>query len=139
MGILTVLATIVFVFVCTALVLVILIQPGKGEGMAALGGMSTQIFGGGGAVTFLAKLTTGLAIAYMVLVIVLTRLYQPTHIGTVEQQSAPIPEAPSAASGSATPSGQASGSATTTTPAPAASGSSATTTTPAPAPASGGN
>ena len=68
----------IFVVVCMFLIIVILLQPGKGEGLGALGGMSAQFFGGGGAVSFLAKVTTGFAIAYMVLVILLAKVSQPS-------------------------------------------------------------
>ena len=74
-----------FVVVCLFLIIVILLQPGKGEGLGALGGMSTQMFGGGGATSFLAKITTGFAVGYMVLVILLAKLTQPS----TEIQSAP--------------------------------------------------
>lgn len=99
MGILTALATVIFVFVCAALVLAILIQPGKGEGLSGLTGMSQQMFGGG-AMTFLAKVTTGLAIAYMVLVILLAKLLQPprievpSQISTSPTETKPTPSAP---------------------------------------------
>jgi protein translocase SecG subunit len=83
MGIITALATVLFVIVCAALVLAIIIQPGKGEGLSALTGMSQQMFGGG-AMTFLAKVTSGLAIAYMVLVVLLAKLLQPTRIEVPE-------------------------------------------------------
>ena len=66
----------------------ILLQPGKGEGLGARGGMSAQFFGGGGAVSFLAKVTTGFAIAYMVLVILLAKVTQPSaEIETVPRTS----------------------------------------------------
>ena len=79
-----------FVVVCIFLIIIILLQPGKGEGLGALGGMSTQFFGGGGATSFLAKVTTGLAVTYMVLVILLAKVSQPT--SEVET----VPSAPAA-------------------------------------------
>lgn len=63
--------TILLVFhviVSILLILVILIQPGKGDGLGALtGGGSSAVFGGRGAMTFLHKLTTALAILFFLL------------------------------------------------------------------------
>lgn len=66
--------TVLFVIVCVMMILAILIQPGKGEGLGAIAGMSTQTFGGAGPTSFLSKLTAGIAVAYMVLVIALGRV-----------------------------------------------------------------
>jgi preprotein translocase subunit SecG len=93
MAFISAILTSFFVVVCLLLIIVILLQPGKGEGLGALGGMSTQFFGGGGATTFLAKLTTGLAIGYMVLVIFLAKVSQPsTDIETVPSIPVPLSE-----------------------------------------------
>jgi preprotein translocase subunit SecG len=65
-------AWVVFhVIVCIALVLVVLMQSSKGEGLAgtAMGGgsgLSGAVFGGRGAASFLSKATTVLAILFMV-------------------------------------------------------------------------
>lgn len=57
--------TIVHVFVAFFMVLVVLLQSGRGGGMgAAFGGASGQIFGGRGAAPFLAKVTTGAAVVF---------------------------------------------------------------------------
>lgn len=55
------------VIVCIALILIVLLQRGKGAEMgAALGGGSSQtLFGSRGATTFLGKLTTTAAIIFM--------------------------------------------------------------------------
>ena len=55
------------------MILVILLQPGKSD-IAALGGAGGGFMGGGGATSFLSKVTSGLAITYMVMVIVLGKL-----------------------------------------------------------------
>ena len=59
----------VHVVVSVFLIFVILLQPGKGAGMAAFsgggGGASTTAFGGRGSVTFLSKVTTVCAIVFM--------------------------------------------------------------------------
>jgi preprotein translocase subunit SecG len=62
-------AWIIFhVIVCVALVLVVLMQSSKGEGLAGSafsGGISGAVFGGRGAASFLSRATTYLAIAFM--------------------------------------------------------------------------
>ncbi len=60
--------TIVHVFVCVALIMIVLFQSGKGADMgAAFGGGSSQtLFGSTGASTFLSKATTVAAIIFMV-------------------------------------------------------------------------
>jgi preprotein translocase subunit SecG len=61
------LITIVHVFVCFFLILVVLLQAGKGGGMGIAFGSSTssQVFGGRGAGSFLEKLTAGTAVMFM--------------------------------------------------------------------------
>ncbi len=57
------------VIVSVFLIFVILLQPGKGDGMAAFsggGGSSQTVFGGRGSVTFLSKVTTVCAVIFMV-------------------------------------------------------------------------
>ena len=58
------------VAICTGLVLVVLMQSSKGEGLAGTalgggGGMAGAVFGGRGAASFLSKATTILAILFM--------------------------------------------------------------------------
>jgi preprotein translocase subunit SecG len=62
---------------CVLLVILVLLQQGKGADMGATigGGGSSSVFGGAGAVDFVAKLTTGLAITFMVTSILLVRAY----------------------------------------------------------------
>ena len=81
--------TVLFVIVCVLMILAILIQPGKGEGLGAIAGMSNQTFGGAGPTSFLSKLTAGIAVAYMVLVIALGRV---SGGGTDITPAAPEPE-----------------------------------------------
>jgi preprotein translocase subunit SecG len=71
---LTTLVLIIHVIVCIALILIILLQTGKGADIgAAFGGGSSQtVFGSGGATTFLSKVTIGAAVVFMVTSIVLT-------------------------------------------------------------------
>jgi preprotein translocase subunit SecG len=62
----TILVTIIHVFVCAFLILVILLQQGRGGGLgAAFGGASQQVFGGAGAGNFLTKLTEAAAFTFM--------------------------------------------------------------------------
>jgi preprotein translocase subunit SecG len=63
-----ILLTIIHVIVCIALILIVLLQTGKGADMgAAFGGGSSQtLFGSSGASTFLGKATTIVAVVFMV-------------------------------------------------------------------------
>ena len=78
---------IVYVLITTVLVLVVLLQAGKGGGMgSALGGGASQsVFGGGGGADFLAKLTQGLAVGFMVCAVYLA--YASTHSGSDRLQA----------------------------------------------------
>jgi preprotein translocase subunit SecG len=63
--------TLVLVFLhvvaSIALILIVLLQKGKGASMgAAFGGSSQTVFGSGGAAPFLSKLTAGAAIVFMI-------------------------------------------------------------------------
>jgi preprotein translocase subunit SecG len=52
--------------VCIALILIVLLQRGKGAGMGAVfGGSSQTVFGSAGAAPFLTKVTAGAAIVFM--------------------------------------------------------------------------
>src|ERR687894_315094 len=59
--------TILHIVVCIGLILVVLLQTGKGAEIGAVfgGGSSSTIFGSSGAGNFLTKLTTGMAIIFM--------------------------------------------------------------------------
>lgn len=59
--------TFIHVTVCIFLILVVLLQTGKGSDIAAaFGGSSQTAFGARGATTFLSKLTTGAAVLFMI-------------------------------------------------------------------------
>ena len=78
MGIIIGFALVIFVPLCVILTLVILLQDSKGEGLSssAFGGAEMQsVLGGRGAATFLGKLTTWLAIAFMIISLFLMRFY----------------------------------------------------------------
>ena len=69
---------VLFVIACVAMIFVILLQAGKGQGLAgAFGGAASgAVFGGRGAATFLSRATSILAIAYMVLCLLISVLYK---------------------------------------------------------------
>jgi preprotein translocase subunit SecG len=71
------------VVVSVFLIFVILLQPGKGDGMAALGGggNANSVFGGRGSVTFLAKVTEVCAVIFMITS--LTLAYRSSHSDSV--------------------------------------------------------
>ena len=59
--------TVLHILVCVALIMIVLLQAGKGAEMgAAFGGASQTIFGSSGAMGFLTKLTTIAAIIFMI-------------------------------------------------------------------------
>jgi len=62
-----ILLSIIHVLVCLILVLIVLLQSGKGADLAGAfgGGGSQTAFGARGTATFLSKLTTGAAIIFM--------------------------------------------------------------------------
>ena len=67
---------ILHVCVCVALILIVLLQKGKGAGMgAAFGGSSQTVFGSAGATTFLHKVTTIVAVVFMLTSLGLSLLF----------------------------------------------------------------
>src|SRR5208282_4413654 len=66
------------VVACIALILIVLLQTGKGAEMgAAFGGASQTLFGGTGGGSFMGKLTTGAAIVFMITSLLLSYMYKP--------------------------------------------------------------
>lgn len=67
---------VVYIFVCFFLILVVLLQQGKGADIAGAfgGGGSQTAFGARGATTLLHKLTTGAFVGFIVLALALTLL-----------------------------------------------------------------
>jgi preprotein translocase subunit SecG len=64
---------VIHVFACLFLIVVVLLQTGKGADMGAVfGGGSQTLFGSGGAGNLLTKLTTGTAIAFMITSLILS-------------------------------------------------------------------
>jgi preprotein translocase subunit SecG len=64
----SILLIVIHVVVCLALIMIVLLQTGKGADMGAAfgGGASQTLFGSSGASTFLSKATTGAAIVFMI-------------------------------------------------------------------------
>jgi len=91
------------------LVLIVLLQSGKGADIgAAFGGGSSQtVFGGRGAATFLSKLTTAFAVLFMLSSLSLAVLSSQTRTSSViedrptQSQSVPAPPVPAAPAQSA--------------------------------------
>ena len=84
--------TIVHIIACIVLILVILLQAGKGASMgAAFGGSSQTVFGSSGPASFLGKLTTGIAVLFMFTSMGLS--YAAVHKGKTVMDAAPRPAA----------------------------------------------
>lgn len=92
--------SILHVLIASGLILIVLLQSGKGADIgAAFGGGSSQtVFGGRGAATFLSKATTVLAVLFMVMSIALTLLASQRERTTVmpAEQPKPASSAPAA-------------------------------------------
>jgi preprotein translocase subunit SecG len=69
----TTLLVIIHVIVCLALIMIVLLQTGKGADMGAAfgGGGSQTLFGASGASTFLTKATTAAAVIFMLTSLIL--------------------------------------------------------------------
>lgn len=89
---------ILYILDCLLLIGIILLQPGEGGDLAAaFGGASSQTaFGARGSATFLQKLTTSLAVIFMVLSIILVILTNWKQKNILERNPAGIPLKPAA-------------------------------------------
>ena len=92
---------VLHVMVCLVLILVVLLQRGKGADMGAAlgGGGSNTVFGSRGAGDFLTKLTTGAAIGFMLTSLSLS--YLTTQQSTILDFDATVEEAAEADGASA--------------------------------------
>ena len=90
---------VLHVMVCLVLILVVLLQRGKGSDMGAAlgGGGSNTVFGGRGAGNFLTKLTTGAAVGFMLTSLSLS--YLTTQGGNVLDFDEALEEAAAEADG----------------------------------------
>lgn len=97
-----VLLTILHVSVCAFLILVILLQQGRGGGMgAAFGGASQQVFGGAGAGNFLTKITEGAAFTFMFTSVLLAGLSSQTGPSKYEEAAKVVYAGPATPTASA--------------------------------------
>lgn len=82
---------IIHVIVSVLLILVVLLQPGKSGDLGSIfgGGTSESVFGAAGAVPFLAKLTRGLAVLFMLTSLALGYLAVQGEKGSVVTDVAP--------------------------------------------------
>lgn len=98
----TTIVMIIHIVVCVSLILIVLLQTGKGADMgAAFGGGSSQtLFGSTGASTFLGKATTAVAIIFMITSLILAVISTRETIGSsilkgaesVQQPAVPAPD-----------------------------------------------
>jgi preprotein translocase subunit SecG len=85
--------TILHILVCIALVLIVLLQAGKGAEMgAAFGGASQTIFGSAGAMGFLTKLTTVAAVIFMITSLLLA--FSSTRRASTVMRERPVQSSP---------------------------------------------
>lgn len=72
------LVLLIHLSLCAAMVLIVLLQQGKGADMGASfgGGQSSSLFGASGAGNVLTRMTTFIAIAFMVTSVLLMKIYQ---------------------------------------------------------------
>ena len=84
---------LIHVVVCIALILIVLLQTGKGSDMgAAFGGGSSQtVFGSTGAGSFLSKMTTGAAVVFMLTSLTLAYVSSRGPTSSVMPASTPPP------------------------------------------------
>lgn len=93
------------VLVCVALILIVLLQRGKGANMgAAFGGSSQTVFGSSGATSFLHKVTAAAAIIFMLTSLFLAFLFGKGKTSSIMEgvsgAQAPVTEQSSAPVGS---------------------------------------
>jgi len=105
----TILLQVIYIVVCLFLIIVVLLQHGKGAdiGVSLGGGSSNTVFGARGAGNFLTKLTTASAVLFMVLAFTLARfaaddtaddlLEAPASDAPAEPETTATPEAESSA------------------------------------------
>ena len=87
----TTLLTIIHIAACITLILIVLLQAGKGANMgAAFGGSSQTVFGSSGAGTFLGKVTAAVAIVFMLTSISLTYTASRKVSGLMDRAPAPV-------------------------------------------------
>jgi preprotein translocase subunit SecG len=101
----TILITLIYYAVCLILIVIVLLQHGKGAdiGVSLGSGASNTVFGARGAGNFLTKLTTGSAILFMILAFSLARCTsETTSTDLLSAPATPASEAPKEAAPPAT-------------------------------------
>jgi preprotein translocase subunit SecG len=83
----------IHVIVCIALILIVLLQTGKGADMGAVfgGGSSQTLFGSAGASTFLTKMTTCAAVIFMLTSLSLAYFSGKRPTSSIMPASSPVP------------------------------------------------
>ena len=74
MGVLRIILTVIYILICIALVVLVLMQEGKAAGLGAISGAADTYWGknkGRWMAGKLVKITTGLAVGFMLLAVVL--------------------------------------------------------------------
>ena len=85
--------TVIHIVVSLGLILVVLLQTGKGAEMGAVfGGSSATIFGSSGAGNFLTRLTSGMAIVFMITSLTLGYFAGHRASGTIFENRSPTVE-----------------------------------------------
>jgi preprotein translocase subunit SecG len=97
----TVFLTIIHLLVCLVLIGVVLLQAGKGAEMGASfgAGGSQSAFGAGGGDNFMARITTGAAVIFMLTSLTLAFLSSRPDAGSIMSGQAPAQKAVPAAPG----------------------------------------
>lgn len=79
------------VIACFALILIVLLQTGRGAEMgAAFGGASQTLFGGSGGTTFLGKMTTAAAVLFMLTCLILSYLSAAPSTKSIMEDVPPV-------------------------------------------------
>ena len=101
---------IVHIIVCVALIMIVLLQTGKGADMGAAfgGGGSQTLFGSTGASTFLSKATTAAAVIFMLTSLALAYISSHRTADSIMTDT-PVPVEQPAPSGQAAPADQGTG------------------------------
>jgi preprotein translocase subunit SecG len=119
----TIIVVILHVIVCLALIFIVLLQHGKGAGIgAAFGGSSQTVFGSTGAAPFLAKLTAVAALVFMLTSLGLTFMGRKQEGSVMQGVGRPAPVSPTAPQAPTPPGPPAAGEKTPTPPAAPAPG-----------------
>lgn len=98
------LVTVIHVFTCILLILVVLIQSGKGaEISTSLSGSSQTVFGSSGGANFFTRFTSGAAAVFMITSVTLTimggqsrkSLFETSPSAPISKQQEPVQATPS--------------------------------------------